>query len=88
MYCMDDSETLSDCSLANEQLYFLMSETTAMAVSTSSVSSKQKCMWCHLGYCIRDEGNSIICQLLLSNQSFYRQIAGCRMYVGDHRMGQ
>lgn len=51
MYCMNDSETLSDCSLTNEQLYFLMSETTTIAVSTSSVSSKQyplqnvMCVW-------------------------------------------
>ena len=26
--------------------------------------------------------------LLLSNQRFYRQIAGCRMGVGDHTVGR
>ena len=29
-----------------------------------------------------------ICWSLLSNQSFYRQIAGYGMGVGDHRVGQ
>ena len=29
-----------------------------------------------------------VCWPLPSNQSFYRHIAGCRMGVGDHRVGQ
>ena len=29
-----------------------------------------------------------VCWTLLSNQSFYRQIASCGMGVGDHRVAQ
>ena len=32
--------------------------------------------------------NNIICWLLPSNQSFYRQIAGYQRGVGDRRVGQ
>ena len=72
------SDTCIPVGVASSDTCIPVGENPDTCIPVGENSNRNACVW----------AGKISCWPLLRNQSFYRQIAGCGMGVGDHRVGQ